>query len=205
MKIEIKNLSKRFESKELFKDYNLTIPSKTITIVMGDSGSGKTTLLNMIGTIEDYDGMIYYDGSSYAREKEKRLLRRNHISFIFQNYGLIDNETVYDNFKVIQNLNKNDQHKIDDALSAVGLFNFGKRKVFELSGGEQQRVAIAKSIVKDSDLILADEPTASIDNENKDLVLKLLNDMNQKGKTIVIVTHDHDIKEYFPQANLISL
>lgn len=161
----------------------MEIESGSIVIISGESGSGKTTLLNIIGTIEDYEGTILYDGKR-LKKKEILTMRRDELSFIFQNYGLIENETVYENFKVIQNY-KNNKHRIKEVLSMVGLQGFGTRKVFELSGGEQQqRVAISKAIFKNASLILADEPTASIDDKNKHIVIELFKILISKVKQL---------------------
>lgn len=205
MNIKLKNINKSFGEKVIFSNFNLDIESGSIVIITGDSGSGKTTLLNIIGTIEGCDGVILYDDKPLKSKKEILQIRRNNISFIFQNYGLIDNETVYDNFKVIQNFKKANKNLIDNVLRKVGLSGFGERKVFELSGGEQQRVAISKAIIKNAALILADEPTASIDEHNKKMVIDLLKKINEEGKTIIIVTHDLDFHKHFKNPHLVNI
>lgn len=205
MWVEIKNINKSFGDKIIFSDFNLEIESESIVIISGESGSGKTTLLNIIGTIEDYEGTILYDGKRLKNKKEILRMRRDELSFIFQNYGLIENETVYENFKVIQNY-KNNKHRIKEVLSMVGLQGFGTRKVFELSGGEQQqRAAISKAIFKNASLILADEPTASIDDKNKHIVIELFKNINKQGKTIIVVTHDLDFYKNFDNPMLVFI
>lgn len=197
--IEIKNLCKKFGSKVLFDNLNINIESSKMTFMYGESGCGKTTLINMIGLIEKYDqGQIIYDGYIPKSNKDIRLMRRDKIGFIFQDFGLIENETVKDNFNLLykRKLDKKNDEKIMDCLNILGLKDYIDRPIHELSGGEQQRVAIAKIIYKDPDIILADEPTASLDDDNKRVVLNYLKQLSKKGKTVIIVTHDKSILDY---------
>jgi putative ABC transport system ATP-binding protein len=113
---------------------------------------------------------------------------------LFQNYALIDDETVYDNLSIV--LKKKDYNKIEDVLKKVGLAQYSNRYVYSLSGGEQQRVAIARLLLKSCELVLADEPTGSLDYDNKKEVCQLLKQMNQEGKTIIVVTHDNYFMEF---------
>ena len=121
-------------------------------------------------------------------------MRRHYISYLFQNYGLIDTETVENNMRIVthfKSMNKKKERRlIAGALEQVGLQGYEKRKVYTLSGGEQQRVALAKVIVKSPQIIFADEPTGSLDEQNRNYVLKILQELNHQGKTIVVVTHD---------------
>lgn len=197
--IEIKNLYKKFGSKVLFDNLNINIESSKMTFMFGESGCGKTTLINMIGLIEKYDqGQIIYDGYIPKSNKDIRIMRRDKIGFIFQDFGLIENETVKDNFNLLykRKLDKKNDEKIKDCLNILGLKDYIDRPIHELSGGEQQRVAIAKIIYKDPDIILADEPTASLDDDNKHVVLNYLKQLSKKGKTVIIVTHDKSILDY---------
>lgn len=197
--IEIKNLYKKFGSKVLFDNLNINIESSKMTFMYGESGCGKTTLINTIGLIEKYDqGEIIYDGYIPKSNKDIRIMRRDKIGFIFQDFGLIENETVKDNFNLLykRKLDKKNDGKIMDCLNILGLKDYIDRPIHELSGGEQQRVAIAKIIYKDPDIILADEPTASLDDDNKRVVLNYLKQLSQKGKTVIIVTHDKSILNY---------
>jgi putative ABC transport system ATP-binding protein len=124
-------------------------------------------------------------------------LRRNKLSYLFQNYGLVDTDTVEQNLSyVLKHKNYTKKQKgseMQDALRKVGLDGFLKRKIFTLSGGEQQRVALAKIILKDPEIILADEPTGSLDPANRNYVLNILKMLNESGKTIVVVTHDMEV------------
>ena len=126
-------------------------------------------------------------------------LRRRHISYLFQNYGLIDTETVESNMQIATHFKsvsrKKERRLIADALAQVGLQGYEGRKVYTLSGGEQQRVALAKVIAKSPQIIFADEPTGSLDERNRDYVLEILQELNYQGKTIVVVTHDPHVNE----------
>ena len=121
-------------------------------------------------------------------------LRRHKLSYLFQNYGLVDTDTVEANMKLATRFGKAkgkaEKERIADALAQVGLSGYERRKVYTLSGGEQQRVALAKIIAKSPDIILADEPTGSLDERNRSYVMDILKELNRQGKTIVVVTHD---------------
>lgn len=194
--INIKNLNKKFGNKVLFNNLCLSIEGAKLTFIYGESGSGKTTLLNIIGLIEPYDsGEIIYNDKLIVTSKDKRFMRRDKIGFIFQDFGLIENETVRQNFNLLYKTKKlkDKDYQITKVLNSVGLNDFLSRPIYELSGGEQQRVAIAKIILKDPNIILADEPTASLDEENKDMVISHLRKMSNNGKTVIVVTHDKSL------------
>ena len=158
--------------------------------------------MDIIGLIEPYQsGNIYYDGRTIKNEKEKRKMLREKIGFVFQDFGLIENETVLNNLKIVKKIAKlkDNEKEINTVLESLQLPIDLDRKVYELSGGEQQRLAIAKIILKCPDLILADEPTASLDKNNKQIILDLLKNFSKEGKTVIIVTHDKetiDIADY---------
>lgn len=161
--IKIKNISKSFGSKKIFEDFSYTVNDKDFIMITGASGSGKSTLLNMIGNLEKYDaGSIEIDGQVINR-KETAKYYRNTLTYVFQNYGLIHEASVKDNLfpsLKFSKLKKNEKlSAINDALLKVGLNDVLEQPVFSLSGGEQQRVAIAKAILKPSKIIRADEPT----------------------------------------------
>lgn len=195
--ITLSNIRKKFGNKILFQDFSLKIERGEFLAIMGESGAGKTTLLNMMGLLEKPDsGTITICGqknpgfSSHAAVE----LRRHHISYLFQNYGLIDTETVEGNMRTATHFKQISRKKerllIEGALEQVGLRGYEKRKVYTLSGGEQQRVALAKVIAKSPQIIFADEPTGSLDERNRNYVLEILKELNYRGKTIVVVTHD---------------
>lgn len=200
--IKIHNLKKTFLDKTIFNDFNLEVKSGEFIGVYGKSGQGKTTLLNIIGTLEKPDsGEILIMDKSLENRKTKRYLLRDEIGFIFQNYALIDNETVNNNLEIaLKHKKMSKPHKKEamySALNEVGLIGYGEKKVHTLSGGEQQRIAIARLLLKDPSIILADEPTGSLDNENRDLIISLFKKLHQKGKTIIVVTHDTSLSYLF--------
>lgn len=189
--IVIKNLKKSFGEKEIFSNFNLNIESGEFLIVIGESGSGKTTLLNMIGGIETVDGgSIYVDNIDITKLKNKRKYFGETIGFLFQNFVLLENKTVQQNLNMINNKS---EIGIDKALSLVGMSDKKKHMVYTLSGGEQQRIALARLMIKKCSLILADEPTGSLDKKNKFVVMNILKQLNSMGKTIIMVTHDDDL------------
>ncbi len=198
MKIKVKDLCKSFGNLTLFDHLTLEIPEKEITCIYGTSGCGKTTLLDIIGFIETYQsGKIFYDGKQVKNKASQRKMLRDNIGFIFQDFGLIENETIINNLKIVKKIKKmpHKEERIKEVLNSLQLDMDLNRKVYELSGGEQQRLAIAKIILKDPDLILADEPTASLDVGNKEIILNLLKSFAANGKTVIIVTHDKETIE----------
>ncbi len=199
MRIEISNLSKSFGKHVLFDNINLNIEEGKITCLYGTSGCGKTTILNILGLVEPYDsGKIKYNGKTINSRKDTLNFLRNDVGFIFQDFGLLENETVWENMQIVYRIKKMKDAKIriEQVLNELNLSNMLNRKVYELSGGEQQRIAIAKMILKDPDLILADEPTASLDDDNKQIVLSMLRMLQQKGKTVIIVSHDEQVRNF---------
>ena len=191
--IEIKNLHKSFEDCKLFSNFNMTVKNGEFVILSGVSGCGKTTLLNIIGSIEKIDdGEILVDGIDITKQKNQLEYFRTKVGFLFQNFALVDNKTVRENLELIRNDSKSDI-SIEEALEKVGLTNKIDQKVYKLSGGEQQRVALSRLMVKKCDIILADEPTGSLDKVNAEIVIDILKSMNKMGKTVLMATHD----EYF--------
>lgn len=192
--VDIKNLAKTFDDNRLFDHLNITIEEHQMVAICGKSGSGKSTLINMIGGLESYDdGMISIFGKNMKeyRSHDKRKLYKEKLGFLFQNYALIENETVKENMIIpIRHLTKSQQQEeIQKVLEKVGLLDKMDSKVYTLSGGEQQRVALARLLLKPCELILADEPTGNLDEENKEIVFGILRNLT-KEKTVIIVTHD---------------
>lgn len=193
--ITLKNINKKFNDKVLFNDYNLNIQQGEFVIISGESGSGKTTLLNMIGALEKVDsGQIIVDGIDILDKKNQLKYYRNIVGFLFQNFVLLEDKTVYQNLNIIREKNRSDI-SIEEALKRVGLEDKINSKVYTLSGGEQQRVALARLMIKKCSLILADEPTGSLDRRNAERVMDILKQMNDDGNTIILVTHDEKLKE----------
>lgn len=192
--IQIKNLCKNFDEHVLFKNFNLIINDGDFLCISGDSGKGKTTLLNMIGQLEPYqEGEILFEGKPIETKKDKLDLFRKKLGFIFQNFVLVESKTVEENLKLIRKEDRTDV-SIDSALKMVGLDDKKNSKVYTLSGGEQQRVAMARLYLKECKYILADEPTGSLDRKNAEKIFEILKQLNDIGKTIIIVTHDEYLK-----------
>lgn len=193
--IEIKNITKKFDEKIVFSNLSLKIEDGEFVIFSGPSGCGKTTLLNIIGAIESLDdGEIIVDGINIKSKKNHLNYFRTKIGFLFQNFALVDNKTVKENLKLIRKDCKS-KVSVDEALRTVSLEEKINKKVYTLSGGEQQRVALARLMLKKCDIILADEPTGSLDKNNAETVIKILKQLNDQGKTIILVTHDEEIKK----------
>lgn len=191
--VEIVNMSKSFHEKTLFKDYNLKIPDGAFVVIHGKSGTGKTTLLNIIGGLEKIDdGQVLVNGIDISKKKNKKNFYRYTVGFLFQNFALVDGKTVRQNLEMVSPAFRTDI-SIEDALTGVGLKGYDTKKVYTLSGGEQQRVALARLMIKKCELILADEPTGSLDPENTRMVMNILKNINKEGKTIIIVTHNEEI------------
>ena len=194
--ITLNNISKKYNEKNIVRNFNLKINKGEFISIVGESGSGKTTLLNIIGLLEKQtSGDMVVMGLKNPTSKELTKLQREFYGYVFQNYALIEEDSVQTNLKLalmyIKVIDK--QAEINRALKLVGLEGYNKKKVFELSGGEQQRWALARIMLKKCEIILADEPTGNLDNRNRDIVFNILKDLNKQGKTIVIVTHDNYI------------
>lgn len=187
MTIEIVNVTKKYGSKEIFTDLNLTFEAGKSYALIGGSGSGKSTLLNIIGRLEKIDsGKVLVDKQDIWKTKERTYFK-NTIGYVFQNYSLIENKTVYDNLKL---LNK-DKKIISEILEKVGLStDYLKHKIYELSGGQAQRVAIARMLMKPRKIILADEPTGALDSEIGNEIINLLLSEATKDNYVIIATHD---------------
>lgn len=194
--IKLINVNKNFEKNPVLTNFSLKIEEKEFVSIIGKSGSGKTTALNIMGLLDDPDeGDIEIMGYKNPNVNETMLLRREHLGYIFQNYVLMDNETVMTNLLLSTVYNKKfSKDLLPKTLEMVGLdSSFLKKKVYQLSGGEQQRIAIARIILKPCNIILADEPTGNLDDYNKQIILSLFHKLKDMGKTIVCVTHDKEV------------
>ena len=193
--IEGIDVCKSFQDISLFSNFSFTINNGEFVCFSGESGKGKTTLLNMIGQIEPLtSGKILYDGKEIITNRDRICFFKNKVGFVFQNFALVENKTVEQNLMLVQRKNR-DNISIDEALEKVGLKNKRKSRIFTLSGGEQQRVALARLFIKKCDLILADEPTGPLDSRNAQIIMNILKELNNYGKTIILVTHDALAKE----------
>ncbi|HEU6598597.1 TPA: ATP-binding cassette domain-containing protein [Streptococcus pneumoniae] len=187
MTIDLLNVSKSFGSKKIFTDLNLIFESGKSYALIGGSGSGKSTLLNIIGRLEKIDsGNVLVDKQDILKIKERTFFK-NTVGYVFQNYSLIDNKTVYDNLSLITK----DKKTITDVLEKVGLSSdYLHQKIYELSGGQAQRVAIARMLMKPRKIILADEPTGALDGEIGKEIIRLLLNETAEDKYVIIATHD---------------
>ena len=185
--IQLQALSKKFNKKVIFEDVTLVFkPNKSYALV-GQSGSGKSTLLNAIGRLEKpTSGAITLDNKNIWDIKEKTFFKR-YLGYVFQNYALLDHQTVLDNLKIVNR----DRAQIKAVLEQVGLNqSYLKAKIFELSGGQAQRVAIARMALKEKKVILADEPTGALDDKTGSEIIDILLGMVSANTYVIIATHD---------------
>ena len=206
--IKLKDINKYYRvGKEKFhvlKSLNIDIEEGDFVMIMGKSGSGKTTLLNVLAFLDKFDDGSYffnYENVSNLNENQRSIFRNKHIGFIFQQFNLIETLNIYQNIELPLiydgKLNKSERENIiKEKLKQVGLLDKIKSMPLQLSGGQQQRVAIARSLVNNPKLIFADEPTGALDSETSTDIMNLLNDLNNQGKTIIMVTHDADLIKY---------
>lgn len=178
---------------------NLDIFEGEFVSIIGPSGSGKSTLLNMLGALDKPTrGKIYIDGIDLIKEKDLSQFRQEKIGFVFQLHNLIPNLSVFDNVQIpllpTGMSNKEMKEKASEIIRAVGLEDKKKQRPNKLSGGQRQRVAIARALVNNPSIILADEPTGSLDSKTGEMILNLLMEMHERyNVTLIIVTHDNDV------------
>lgn len=207
--ITIKNLEKKYSTHGTenavfaLKDINLSIKENEFVAIMGESGSGKTTLLNMIATIDTpTKGTVFFqDIDLFSIKLNKReKYRQDNVGLIFQDFKLLDNFTLKENIilpLVLKGYSYSDmQSKIKDIVSALALDSIIEKYPYEVSGGQKQRAAIARALIVKPKLLLADEPTGSLDSKSSKSLLKLMQDINQKGQTIIMVTHSIKAASY---------
>ncbi len=192
--IELVSVTKKYADKNIFDNFSLHINNGEFVAVIGESGCGKSTLLNIIGLLEPVDkGQVCIDGEKNVKPQSSQSVKiiRNKISYLFQNFALVDEETVMYNLMLALRYTKgNKKQRIKTTLESIGLGGYENKKIYQLSGGEQQRVALARILLKPSKIILADEPTGSLDVNNRNIVIDILRKIQQQGKTVLIVTHD---------------
>lgn len=201
--IEVKNIHKSFGTLEVLKGVDLTVKKGEIVSIIGKSGAGKTTLLQIIGTLDKPDsGSVVIDGVDVFALKEKELadFRNRHIGFIFQFHQLLPEFTTLENVMMPAMIARMDDKEAEQRamklLTELGMAERVTHKPNQLSGGEKQRVAAARAMMMSPDVILADEPSGSLDESNKKELHKLLLQMREQyGQTIIIVTHDKELAE----------
>ena len=198
--IKIEHLAKSFGERTVFQDINLQFTAGKVYALIGNSGCGKTTLLNILAKLEPYDkGSISYRGQELKQIKSHHFFK-NELGYLFQNFGLLENETVAANLElglIGQKLTKQEKkQREEEVLEKVGLdYLTLDRKIYELSGGEAQRVALAKVILKDPPLILADELTAALDPETSQEIMNLLLSLKKPDRLMILATHNPAIWE----------
>ncbi|MGO1419874.1 MAG: ABC transporter ATP-binding protein [Staphylococcus equorum] len=200
--IKLNHINKSFDGKVIFENFSIGIESGDFVIIRGASGKGKSSLLNIIGLLEAPDsGEVLYNGVVVKNEKTKLIYKRKDISYVYQNYGLLENETILKNLTLPLNVSKKEITKLKSVMKKVGLQDLSlKTKIYTCSGGEQQRIAIARAILKEPKLIIADEPTGNLDRDNSDNVINIFKALNKQGITIIMATHDSN---YFDVGNKI--
>lgn len=198
--LELKNVSKSYTNIKVLNNVNIKFRKKEFVSILGPSGSGKTTLLNIIGVLDKYDeGDLIIDGvlTKNFKENDWDNYRSKRIGFIFQNYNLINHLTVLENVELALLVNgKKNKSKVIDILKKVGLEDEMNKLPNELSGGQMQRVAIARSIINENDIILADEPTGALDSKTSIEIMKILKEIS-RNKLVIMVTHNVELANIY--------
>jgi putative ABC transport system ATP-binding protein len=195
--IELKNINKHFGELHVLKDINLSIKKGEVVVIIGPSGSGKSTFLNLVGGLEPADsGSIRVGRFELTDLSDRELVeyRRSELGFVFQFYNLVPDLTIRENIEVCEYLSPNPL-PLDDLLKSLGLWEHRSKFPNQVSGGQQQRCAIGRALVKNPSLLLCDEPTGALDYNTSKEILELMERVNREyGCTIVIVTHNDAIK-----------
>lgn len=200
--IELNNISKSFKSCNVLNNISLNVYEKDMIAIVGKSGSGKSTLLNIMGLFLKPDSGKYFIQEKDAdglQEKETAKLRNSFFGFVVQDFALIDGLSVYQNIMIPINYLKSkkekeiSQSRINGILKSLDIYDKRFEPVYNLSGGQKQRAAIARALVNDPKVILADEPTGALDSKNALSIMNIFKELNNAGKTIILVTHDNDV------------
>ncbi|CAM3742067.1 ATP-binding cassette domain-containing protein [Erysipelothrix urinaevulpis] len=190
--LECKKITHSFANHTVITDFSYVFESGRSYALVGQSGCGKSTLLNIIARLlKPSSGTLYFNNTKLPKPftQQSRTYLNHDLSYIFQNYALIDNVSIYENLKLVSN----NKHAMVEALETVGLNTPLNQKIFTLSGGEQQRVAIARSLLKEFKILLADEPTGNLDEDNAKQIMAILNTIKNQHKIIIIATHNQEI------------
>ena len=203
LNIQSSHLQKSY-TRPVLTDINLEVTNDSYVTIVGKSGSGKSTMLNILGLVEGYDsGEYHFNGTLIRNGIDYSRLRLENIGFIFQSYNLIPTLTCMENILLPTLYNRRNQvQSFDELVELLNLDPLLSQRVTTLSGGEKQRVAIARSLILDPCLILADEPTGNLDPKNRDIIMNLLRHEHEKGRGIILITHDMEIAK---QADTIYL
>ena len=197
--LELKNISKIYGELKALDNVSISVEKGEWVAIMGPSGSGKSTMMNIIGCMDKPTmGEVLLDGVDISKESAKNLtdIRRDKIGLIFQQFHMVTYLTAVENVMVSQYYHSMpDEAEAMDALERVGLRDRAKHLPSQLSGGEQQRVCVARALINHPELILADEPTGNLDEANENIVLGLFSQLHQEGTTLIVVTHDPEVAE----------
>jgi putative ABC transport system ATP-binding protein len=197
--LELKDISKNYGQLKALQNINMTVKQGEWLAIMGPSGSGKTTMMNIIGCMDKpSSGEVVLDGVNISRESARNLttIRRDKIGLIFQQFHLVNYLTALENVMVAQYYHSMpDEKEAMEALERVGLASRARHLPSQLSGGEQQRVCIARALINYPMLILADEPTGNLDEANERIVIDIFKQLHAEGSTIIVVTHDPEVAE----------
>lgn len=197
--LELKNVSKIYGPLKALDNVNLQVENGEWLAIMGPSGSGKSTMMNIIGCMDKPSlGEVILDGVDIAKESGKKLteIRRDKIGLIFQQFHLVNYLTAVENVMVSQYYHSMpDEKEALEALERVGLRDRAKHLPSQLSGGEQQRVCIARALINHPEIVLADEPTGNLDEANENIVIDLFRQLHREGTTLIVVTHDPEVAE----------
>jgi len=205
--IKTVNLSKVFRTDEIettaLNQVSFEVKKGEFVAIMGPSGCGKSTLINILGLLDDPTSGDYYfleQNVNPLSERQRSKLRKQNIGFVFQNFNLIDEMNVFENVELpllyLSLSSKERKKMVDQVLARLGIAHRREHFPGQLSGGQQQRVAIARAVVANPSLILADEPTGNLDSANGEEVMRMLSDLNEKGTTLIIVTHSQRDAKY---------
>ena len=197
--LELKHISKIYGELKALDDVNITVNKGEWVAIMGPSGSGKSTMMNIIGCMDKPSlGEVLLDGTDISKESSKKLteIRRDKIGLIFQQFHMVNYLTAVENIMVSQYYHSlPDENEALDAPERVGLRERAKHLPSQLSGGEQQRVCVARALINHPEIILADEPTGNLDEANENIVLDLFRQLHREGTTLIVVTHDPEVAE----------
>ena len=197
--LEIRNISKIYGELKALDNVSLSVDNGEWVAIMGPSGSGKSTLMNIIGCMDKpTSGEVILDGRDIAKESAKSLtsIRRDKIGLIFQQFHLVNYLTAVENVMVAQYYHSvPDEKEALEALARVGLAERARHLPSQLSGGEQQRVCIARALINYPEIVLADEPTGNLDEANENIVLDIFKQLHKEGTTLIVVTHDPEVGE----------
>ena len=195
--LELKNISKIYGDLKALDNVSIKVDKGEWVAIMGPSGSGKSTMMNIIGCMDKPSmGEVLLDGVDISKESQKKLtdIRRDKIGLIFQQFHMVTYLTAVENVMVSQYYHSMpDEEEALEALGRVGLRERAKHLPSQLSGGEQQRVCVARALINHPELILADEPTGNLDEANENIVLDLFRQLHNEGTTLIVVTHDPEV------------